>query len=243
MNITKRTKISLAQLLDKFDVSDLRVIFEKYEMDSHFSNVEDIKNIVLSSTNLCEFINEIIEQKQTYRKKISPKEPYDNRFNDFEKYLFLDGYKIDNNSIITIEPTIDGVIVFEDDLTNEINSSTFSKKDEIKQLINESAEAFKNDDFNQCLSKSRIALETIVRTIAIDKYSNTNDRWTNALSYLKINSFLTQKEEELIGKIYGFISNGSHIPLGFTDKEYARYSRNLAISKCYYIIKKYKQNF
>ena len=34
-----------------------------------------------------------------------------------------------------------------------------------------------------------------------------------------------------------FVSNGSHIPLGFTNEEYARYGRNLLMSKCYYIIK------
>ena len=109
-------------------------------------------------------------------------------------------------------------------------------------MINESTEAFKNSDFNQCLSKARISLETIVRTIAIDKY-NFNDSWGNALSKLKTESFITQKEEELMAKLYGFISDGSHIPLGFTEEEYARYGRNLAMSKCYYIIKKYKQQF
>jgi len=46
-----------------------------------------------------------------------------------------------------------------------------------------------------------------------------------------------------MAKLYGFISDGSHIPLGFTEEEYARYGRNLAMSKCYYIIKKYKQQF
>lgn len=243
MNLTKRMKISLAQLLDELDKANLKVLFDKYGMNSYFTNVEDIKNIVLDSTNLTELIKEIVEQKQTFRKKISPKEPYDNRFIDFEKCLFLDGYKIQNNSIISIEPTIDGVIAFEDELTNELMNSTFLKKDEVKNLINESAEAFKNNDFNQCLSKARIALETIVRTIAIDKYNNSNDSWGNALSKLKTESFIMQKEEELMRKLYGFISDGSHIPLGFTSEEYARYSRNLVMSKCYYIIKKYKQQF
>ncbi|WP_198305455.1 hypothetical protein [Arcobacter vandammei] len=243
MHITKRTKISLAQLLDKLDKSDLKLLFEKYEMDNDFINVDDIKNIVLSSTDLSELIKEVIERKQTFRNKIITKYPFDDRFSDFEKYLFLDGYKIENNSIIQIEPTIDGVVAFEDELTKEIDNSTFSKKDEIKRLINESAEAFKNSDFNGCLSKARISLETIVRTIAIDKYSNTDDRWANALINLKTNGFLAQKEEELFAKVYKFIIDASHIHLGFTDKEYARYGRNLAMSKCYYIIKIYKQNF
>ena len=65
----------------------------------------------------------------------------------------------------------------------------------------------------------------------------------SALSNLKTNSFLTQIEEDLMAKTYSFVSNGSHIPLGFTNEEYARYGRNLVMSKCYYIIKRYKQNF
>lgn len=241
MNLSNRTKISLVQLLDVFEKVEVKILFEKYSISSNCRNTEDIKYAVLSK-NLQELIKELILAKQTFRNKITPKYTFDERWNDFEKCLFLDGYKIQNNAIILIEPTIDGVVAFEDELTSELISSTFSKKEEVKNLINESAEAFKNSDFNQCLSKARISLETIVRTIAIDKY-NFNDSWGNALSKLKTESFITQKEEELMAKLYGFISDGSHIPLGFTQEEYARYGRNLAMSKCYYIIKKYKQQF
>lgn len=241
MNLSNRTKISLVQLLDVFEKVEVKILFEKYSISSNCRNTEDIKYVVLSK-NLQELIKELILAKQTFRNKITPKYTFEERWNDFEKCLFLDGYKIQNNAIILIEPTIDGVVTFEDELTSELISSTFSKKEEVKNLINESAEAFKNSDFNQCLSKARISLETIVRTIAIDKY-NFNDSWGNALTKLKTESFITQKEEELMGKLYGFISDGSHIPLGFTQEEYARYGRNLAMSKCYYIIKKYKQQF
>ena len=59
-------------------------------------------------------------------------------------------------------------------------------------MINESTEAFKNSDFNQCLSKARIRLETIVRTIAIDKYNiNDRDGFNNAFEPI----FLKLKEE------------------------------------------------
>ena len=241
MNLTNRTKISLVQLLDIFEKLQVKILFEKYSIYSDCRNIEDIKESVLSN-NLQELIKELILAKQTFRNKITPKYTFEERWNDFEKCLFLDGYKIQNNAIISIEPNIDGVVAFEDELTSELVSSTFLKKEEVKNLINESTEAFKNSDFNQCLSKARISLETIVRTIAIDKY-NFNDSWGNALSKLKTESFITQKEEELMAKLYGFISDGSHIPLGFTEEEYARYGRNLAMSKCYYIIKKYKQQF
>lgn len=242
MNLTNRTKISLVQLLDIFEKLQVKILFEKYSIFSDCRNIEDIKESVFSN-NLQELIKELIFVKQTLRSNINPKYIFEDRWSDFEKCLFLDGYKIQNNAIISIEPNIDGVVAFEDELTSELVSSTFSKKEEVKNLINESAEAFKNSDFNQCLSKARISLETIVRTIAIDKYNNSNDSWGNALSKLRTESFITQKEEELMGKLYGFISDGSHIPLGFTEEEYARYGRNLAMSKCYYIIKKYKQQF
>lgn len=242
MNLTNRTKLSLTQLLDIFEKPQINILFEKYSINSDCRNIADIKDTVLSN-DVEELIKELISVKQTFRNKINPKYTFDERWSDFEKCLFLDGYKIQNSSIISIEPNIDGVIAFEDALTNELSNLSFSKKDEVKNLINESAEAFKRDDFNQCLSKARIALETIIRTIAIDKYSNSNDTWGNALSKLKTESFITQKEEELMAKLYSFVSDGSHIPLGFTNQEYARYCRNLAMSKCYYIIKKYKQLF
>ncbi len=242
MNLTNRTKISLVQLLDIFEKTQINILFEKYSINIDSRNIEYIKKVVLSNT-MQELIKEIISTKQTLRNKISPKYIFDERWSDFEKCLFLDGYKVESNSLISIEPTIDGVVAFEDELINELINSTFLKKDEVKNLINESAEAFKNSDFNQCLSKARIALETIIRTIAIDKYNNSNDVWGNALLKLKTESFITQKEEELIAKLYSFISDGSHIPLGFTQEEYTRYGRNLAMSKCYYIIKKYKQQF
>lgn len=243
MIFSTSTNISLSQFLELFEISLTNILFEKYSMDTDCRNIQDIKESISSSNSLDSLISELISTKQDLRSRISPKYKFDERWNDFEKCLFLDGYKIENNILISIEPNIDGVIPLEDDFTIEINSSTFSKKEDVKRLINESAEAFKNSDYNQCLSKSRIALETLIRTIAIDKYSNTNDTWGSALSNLKTNSFLTQIEEDLMAKTYSFVSNGSHIPLGFTNEEYARYGRNLLMSKCYYIIKKYKQNF
>lgn len=243
MIFSTRTKISLSQFLELFEISLTNILFEKYSMENNCINIQDIKETISSSNSLDSLISELISTKQDLRNRISPKYRFDERWNDCEKCLFLDGYKIENNILIPIEPNIDGVIPLEDDFTIEINSSTFSKKEDVKRLINESAEAFKNSDYNQCLSKSRIALETLIRTIAIDKYNNTNDSWGSALNNLKTNSFLIQIEEDLMAKTYSFVSNGSHIPLGFTNEEYARYGRNLLMSKCYYIIKKYKQNF
>lgn len=94
--------------------------------------------------------------------------------------MFLDGYKIetqdDKTEIIPIEPQIDGFIAFEDELTKAINMSNLSQKDEINRCIGESAEAFKQGNFTNCLCNARIALETLIKAIAKEQY-NTDETW------------------------------------------------------------------
>ena len=93
MNFTNRTKLSLTQFLDIFEKSQIKILFEKYSIFSNCRNIEDIKHAVLSN-NLQELIKELILAKQTFRNKITPKYTFEERWNDFEKCLFLDGYKI-----------------------------------------------------------------------------------------------------------------------------------------------------
>lgn len=242
MQITIRTKISLSQLYDLYELPFINILFEKNSMDSNCRNIADLKDSITSSGNIQLLVEETVSTKQDLRSRITPRYKFDERWNDFEKCLFLDGYKINGNSLVLIEPNIEGVLAFEDDLTNEIANSSLFRKDEIIQLINDSATSFKTNDFNGCLSKARISIETMIRGISEDKFTFTNN-WGSSLSKLRIEAFITQDEENAIASTYTLISNGSHIPLGFTEEEYTRYSRNLIMSVCYYIIKRYKQKF
>lgn len=242
MNISNRTKISLAQILELLNISLVNLLFQKYSMHDSCSNIEDIKSSIDSQGDLQSLVEEIISTQQDLRSRISPRYQFDDRWNDLEKCLFLDGYKITDKKLISIEPNVDGVLAFEDDLTNEIKNSSLDKQVEIIQLINKSAESFKADDYNECLSKARIVLETIVKAIAENKF-NYKDTWGRSLGKLKFEGFINQYEEDAIATTYTLVSNGSHIPLGFTDEEYSRYGRNLIMSICYYIVKRYKQNF
>ncbi|MBV5277576.1 MAG: hypothetical protein J0647_00745 [Campylobacteraceae bacterium] len=242
MVLSNRTKISLIQFLGLFELSDTNLMFEKYSMDDNCTNIDDIKKSIMTSSTLDNLLSEIISTKQELRSKISPKYRFDERWDDFAKCLFLDGYKIVGAKLVTLEPTIDGVLALEDDLTNEIKNSTLYKQVEIIKLIEDSANSFKKSDFNGCLSNARIAIETMVRAISEDKFS-FQDIWGRSLSKLKTENFITKDEENAISATYTFVSNGSHGPLGFTDEEYARYGRNLIMGVCYYMIKKYKQKF
>ena len=239
MTLNLRTKISLTQLLEIFEYDFINVLFEKYSLPNHCQNITDIKNILIKK-DIDFLIKEIVSTQKDLRSRISPKYKFEERWEDFTKCLFLDGYKItENNTIISIEPEVTGIVAMEDELTNEIKKSSLSKKDAIVKLIIESEEAFKNasPDYNGCLSKARISLETMVKDIA-----NNNDCsvkcWGRSLNILKENTFITNDEEQAISSTYTFVSDGSHIPLGFTEEEYARYGRNLIMTVCYFIIKK-----
>jgi hypothetical protein len=239
MIVNLRTKISLSQLLDLFEYNLNNLLLEKHSLNHDCSNISDIKD-ALEEGSLKSLIEEIVSTQKNLRSRVTPKYKFDERWGDFQKCLLLDGYKItENNSLISIEPTIDGVIAMEDDLTSELRTSSLSKKEAIIELLLESVNAFKNTspDYNQCLSKARIALETIVRNKVEDE-DGTNESWGRSLNILKTKGFLTNQEEQAISSTYTYVSDGSHIPLGFTEEEYARYGRNLLMSVCYYIIKK-----
>lgn len=240
MTLSNRTKISLRQLLDIIDRSVVNEILKKH-------NINNINNI---DDNITDFMQEIVETKSYLKNHIksaivsAPATTFKERWSDFEKCLFLDGYKIetqdDKSKIIHIEPQIDGFMAFEDELTKAINISNLSKKDEINRYIEESAEAFKQDSFTNCLCNARISLETLIKAIAKEQY-NTDETWGGALKTLKENDFLSEKEEKFMATTYTLISDCAHKPLGFDNSEYARFCRNQAIAQCYYIIKKYNQ--
>ena len=90
------------------------------------------KESIFSSNSLDSIISELISIKQDLRSRISPRYKFDERWTDFEKVSVLDGIKLKSDILISIEPNIDGVIALEDDFTIEINSSTFSKRRDVK---------------------------------------------------------------------------------------------------------------
>lgn len=242
MTLSTRSRISLFQFLELFEYDLINVLLEKYSFTGSFRNFPEIKNIIKQEDTTL-LINEIVSTRQELRSRITPKYKFEERWSDFKRCLLLDGYKIEDDKIISIEPNIEGLQAIEDDLTNEILRSSLTQKDDIVKLINASAESFKKNtpDYNECLSKVRISLETLVKNITMS-LTQANENWGRSLKKLKENGFISNNEEQAISSTYTYVSDGSHIPLGFTEEEYARYGRNLILSVCYYIIKKFNHN-
>lgn len=90
----------------------------------------------------------------------------------------------------------------------------------------------------------RIALDTLVNNISqylgLDM-ENVPDskKWGSSLQYLREKELINDKEEKVISSIYTVISDGAHKSISITEKDYVRFGRNLVMSICYFIIKKF----
>lgn len=245
MIVTRRTKFSLCQFLSLFDQEFLHVLLEKHGIAAWGYSLTEIGEVLSEADqSLIEpLIDEVTRTIGDLRNRVSPRYRFDERWNDFEKCLLLDGFKIQEKEIITLEPVIEGAQPLEDDLTNELEASGLPTNDEIIRLIRLSAESFRKStpDYNACLTHARIAMETIVRTIARLhglEIKQDSKAWGKSLSHIKSLGFVTTKEEAAIASTYTFISDGAHVPVGFTEEEFTRFGRNLSMSVCYFIIKK-----
>jgi len=246
MIVTKRTKFSLCQFLDLFDRDVVHVLLEKHGIKAWGYSQTELSEVLSEADHgsIEKLIEEAVRTNGDLSNRVSPRYRFNERWSDFEKCLLLDGFKIQNKEILTLEPVIEGAQPLEDDLTNELETSGLPWTDEIVRLIRLSAESFRKStpDYNACLTHARIALETIVRAIARShglEIEEDSKAWGKSLSHIKSAGFVTNKEEAAIASTYTFISDGAHIPLGFTEEEFARFGRNLALSVCYFIIKKF----
>lgn len=261
MIISEQTKISLSQFLDLFAVKNVYMLFRKHNISVRYLDKEferhqtvdgdfdllQINHSLMKAipSSMETLIDEVVRTQGVLRAEISPKCIFDERWSDFNKWLFLDGFVIENKEIIRLEPLIESSTPVADDLTKELKISFLESSDTINH-IKLSAEAFTKPtpDYNSCLVHSRIALDTLVKAIAENMDLNLESvtdskKWGKSLHHLNAKGLINSKEEDVISSIYTVISDGAHKTLGITEKDYARFGRNLVISICYFIIKKF----
>lgn len=256
MNLSRRSKLSLCQFLDLFTKDGVSLLLEKHglcDVDLEWSKSDGIGEAIrrASGEEIRRILDEVLRTRQTLRSEVSPRYRFDERWKDLLLCLELDGYRRgldederETDSFVPNEPTIDGVQAVEDDLTLEIGRSGIPEADEIVQVIEKSADAFQREDFNACLSSSRVALESLARSIAQKMQGNQPRefdprKWGAIVTYLRKSGFIACREEAALVGVYGFISRASHAPIGFSEKEFARLGRSLALGLCYFLIKQF----
>ncbi len=178
--ISNRTKSSLSLYLSLHEPGLVRTIFQMYDMYPYglievtqfFSSqaIDDLRTSINSATQeqLLSLLSHMTRTSGDLRNRISPRYRHDERWTDIVNCLMLDGFAIEGQSLVPIDPSIDGVEPVEDEFTKELQCSGLSEAEEITRLLNNSADDFRRmpPDYNGCLGKARVALESLAKSMA-----------------------------------------------------------------------------
>ena len=250
--IGSRTRHSLAQFLALQETDFIVVLLSKHGIRISVNNrsvLFDLNNCLQSASDehLLALVQEIARTSGDLRFRVNPKYRYDERFSDLCRCLQLDGYLLEAKILTQTDPSISDAPPLDDDLLKELKTTGLSVADEIAAKINASSESFRSSppNFNACLNDVRVALETLARSIAAsqvraDTPSYDNSKWGSVLTFLKLVDFITQEEEKGLAGVYGFVSPGSHRPVGISEEEMARLGRSLALGMCWFLVKSYR---
>ena len=110
--LSKRTKISLAQFLELQNINYAKSLLER--CDIHIIDVYSkfllLKDSLLYASNddILSLFRDIVSTRNDLRSRITPKYRFDERWNDLEKCLALDGIDIKDNEIVTVDSFDDG---------------------------------------------------------------------------------------------------------------------------------------
>lgn len=256
--VGSRTIRSLAQYLELQDGEFIALLLQKHGLDATW--ISDavqyrtgLLTLLLQSLNAaskCQVIallDEIARTTGDLRYRVSPRYRYDDRFADLRRCLELDGYLIDDRKVIPIDPSVIGAPPIEDDLTRELSESGLPRTKDVIQELTDSAESFRasTPNYNASLNDARIALQTLATDIAdarltVHPGSFDCTKWGSVISYLRSTGFLTDEEERGLVGVFGFVSPGSHRPVGLSDQEFARLGRSFASGMCWFLVKCYR---
>ena len=189
MNLSQRSKFSLCQFLTLFESDDLVLLLGKYGLSiaglqwGNQNRDAALREAVLQASvlQLGSLVQELARTHGSMRSGVAPRYRFDERWEDLSLCLKLDGYAkeqrneygpfgppavqgVEGNEVacfVPIEPVIEGADSGEDDLTRELKRSSLSKSEDILQVLGNSADNFRGNDFNGCLNNARVALQTL----------------------------------------------------------------------------------
>jgi hypothetical protein len=252
--LSTRTVFSLAQYLALQERNFASALLMKHGLHGLSFQIatQTISEIIdalqsCGEDQLTALLDEIARTRGDLRSRVNPKYRYDQRFNDLELCLQLDGYRLDNGGLTFLDTSVIGAPPLNDDLKLELDASGLPNIENIIQKLDDSASSFasSNPNFNACLNDARVALQALATAIsearlAVHPGTFDSTKWGSVINYLRISNFITVEEERGLSGVFGFVSPGSHRPLGLSDQEMARLGRSLITGICWFLIKRYR---
>lgn len=250
--IGSRSRYSLAQFLAIHEPDFVVVLLGKHQLQSSVGDGQFLTDVLRSIRNgadatVLSLIEELARTSGDLRSRINPKYRHDERFSDLCRCLQLDGYLIEDKELRQTDPSISDAPPLEDDLVEALKASGLPDADTIADKINDSSESFRSavPNYNACLNDIRVALETLARAIAATRQADGSPpydqtKWGSIINFLRQVEFITNEEEKGLVGVYGFVSPGSHRPLGISEEQMTRLGRSLALGMCWFLVKSYQ---
>lgn len=250
--IGSRTRYSFAQFLELQEPMISLVLLGKYGAQHLSLSPEQLLYGLLNTLRglddrtLMLALSEVVATSGDLRARVSPKYRFDERMHDLEQCLLLDGYIVQGKKLIQTDPSIADAAPLEDDLIAALQASGAPHAQNIIAKINDSAETFRATppDYNASLINARVALETLAGDVAAKVASRLQglptynpSKWGETLSFLRSSGELTYEEEKGLAGVFGFLSPGSHRPVGIPEDQMTRLGRTFALNMCWFLLK------
>ena len=246
--LSRRSRLSLCQLLFLQPRRDLGVLLRKHDIGGSFRTINELSSTlsVAEPVQLRRLLDELAKTQRVLMDLAPTKYQHRERWEDFTHCLLLDGYKVDNNRLLAIDPTIEGAEPLDDDLSTLLLDCDLPGADDVLELLENSMEAFRKSppELNACLTDARVALQTTARAIAQERQrihpkSYDDSKWGEVLKYLRESGFISVDEEKGLAGVFRFASPGAHRSVGANEVEMARLGRSFIIGMLYFLVKVY----
>jgi hypothetical protein len=248
--LSQRTRLSLCQFLALQESTVCTVLHGKAGIFSDLYPALLLRGLMDALTGadqnaLMVVLDEIVRTQGNLRSAVNPRYRFDERWVDLMQCLVLDGYVVDGREIRASDPSIGDAAPVDDDLLRELGTCGAPRAAEIIRKMNESTEAFRATppNYNASLNDARVALETLAVDIA-ESLKAAKDvnysaaKWGSVISYLRTAGLISLEEEKGLAGVYGFVSPGSHRPVGVSEEQMARLGRSLALGLCWFLLKR-----
>jgi hypothetical protein len=250
---SSRTLASLAQLLALFPSQTALVLLSKHGLRISMETgreLFDINNALRNQAQLAgclSILDEVVRTNGDLSNQVKPRYRFTERYDDLKRCLVLDGFLVRERELVPIDPSISDSAPIEDDLVAGLKATDLDPDGAIVGKLNDSAESFRRNppDYNACLTNARVGLEGIARGVAGRKFHSDPPeydptKWGSIVAHLRKQDFFSAEEERGLVGVYAFLSPGAHRPIGLTEEEACRLGRSMALSMCWYLVKRYQ---
>ena len=152
---------------------------------------------------------ELVSERPQIQHSAPTRHVFDSRVADLGKWLFHDGWNVEDGALVRIAPAVEEATGVRDHVLDQLGASGLDGDGAIRQAINEAATAFNANppDFNDSVVKVRTALEAVGRRGATQiaqrrQAAYAQDSWGRALTLLRQQNVISQDEEELFARTY-----------------------------------------